>query len=316
MIRIGILGGTFDPVHNGHIYLAEKVCKKLSLDKVIFIPAYLPPHKKGQKVTSARHRFNMLKLAIKGRKNFRLSDMEIKRKGRSYSVETLRRLRRKYGCKAELFFITGADSLKDLDKWKDLREILALCKFVVVKRPGFGASKVPEGFIFLDINAKDISATEIRGNINLNEPLGGLLPGPVKRYIQRYAVYAALSAVFFMVFLASQIAYSAQDDSAGAVMRSQEMLDNEKMLREKVDKNDKMLLRKAVIKGITLIDRRKTMEIFAPFKGHWISKDDIHLIIDSIFAAYKEKGYFEKIERIDYKISKNTLTIIVKEAGR
>ena len=102
-MRIGILGGTFDPVHKGHIYLAKKVCAKLRLDKIIFIPSYLPPHKIGVKVTSARHRFNMLKLAIHGNKKFKISDMEIRRKGRSYSVETLRRLRKKYARKQNYF---------------------------------------------------------------------------------------------------------------------------------------------------------------------------------------------------------------------
>ena len=117
-MRIGILGGTFDPVHNGHIYLAKKVCQRLKLSKIIFIPAYIPPHKKGTKVTQARHRHNMLKLAIRGNKIFKISDMEIKRKGRSYSVQTLRQLRKRYGQKAEIFFITGSDSLQELDKWK------------------------------------------------------------------------------------------------------------------------------------------------------------------------------------------------------
>ena len=188
-MRIGILGGTFDPVHNGHIYLAKKACRKLSLDKVIFIPTYLPPHKKGVKVTSARHRFNMLKLAIHGNKKFKISDMEIKRKGRSYSVETLRRLRKKYGRKAELFFITGSDSLKELNKWKNLDEILRLCKFVIVERPGFTVKKAPESFMLLRINAKDISATDIRKRIKSGNSIIPLLPAAVKRYIYRYRLY-------------------------------------------------------------------------------------------------------------------------------
>ena len=188
-MRIGILGGTFDPVHKGHIYLAKKSCAKLRLDNIIFIPSYLPPHKKGAKVTSARHRFNMLKLAIQGNKKFRISDIEIKRKGRSYSVETLRRLRKKYGQKAELFFITGSDSLKELDKWKNLDEILKLCKFVIAKRPGFRVKKAPESFVLLRINAKDISATDIRKRIKSGKSISPLIPAAVKRYIYRYRPY-------------------------------------------------------------------------------------------------------------------------------
>ncbi len=188
-MKIGILGGTFDPVHYGHIYLAKKVYLKLRLDKIIFIPSYLPPHKKGVKVTSARHRFNMLKLAIQGDKKFKISDMEIRRKGRSYSVETLRRLRKKYGAKAELFFITGSDSLKEINKWKNLKEILSLCRFVIVERPGFNHSNPPKGFIFLKIGAKDISATDIRRKIKSDKPLNNFLPGLVKHYISRYELY-------------------------------------------------------------------------------------------------------------------------------
>jgi nicotinate-nucleotide adenylyltransferase len=188
-MRIGILGGTFDPVHNGHIYLAKKACAKLSLDKIIFIPTYIPPHKKGLKLASAKHRYNMLKLAISGNKKFRLSDMEIRRKGRSYSAETLRRLRKKYGYKAELFFITGSDSLKELHKWRNLPEILRFSKFVVVERPNFKVRNVPPGFIILKINAKNISSTDIRNRIKSNKPIGRLIPVPVKSYIYSRDVY-------------------------------------------------------------------------------------------------------------------------------
>lgn len=195
-IRIGILGGTFDPVHNGHIYLAKKVIKKLKLSKVIFIPAYIPPHKKGIKVTQAKHRYNMLKLATGGDKKFKVSNMEIKRKGRSYSVETLRSLRKKYGSRAELFFITGSDSLMELDKWKNLEEILSLCKFVVVERPGFKAGDIPKSFmrtsakdnsahgiIFLKINAKNISSTDIRNKVKTLKSVSGIVSAKVEDYI-------------------------------------------------------------------------------------------------------------------------------------
>nr|MBU1328514.1 nicotinate-nucleotide adenylyltransferase [Candidatus Omnitrophota bacterium] len=187
-MRIGILGGTFDPVHNGHVYLAEKTCAKLRLDKVIFIPTYLPPHKKGIRVTTAKHRFNMLKLAIQANKKFKISDMEIKRMGRSYSVETLRRLRKKYGAKAELFFITGSDSLKELDKWKNLKEIFTLCKFVIVERPGFKVKRKPDDFILLNINAKDISSSDIRNRIE-SKSVKSLIPAKVKAYIARHKLY-------------------------------------------------------------------------------------------------------------------------------
>ncbi|MCX5693220.1 MAG: nicotinate-nucleotide adenylyltransferase [Candidatus Omnitrophica bacterium] len=315
-MRIGILGGTFDPAHKGHIYLAKKACAKLRLDKIIFIPSYLPPHKKGVKVTPAKDRFNMLKLAMQDNKKFKISDMEIRRRGRSYSVETLRRLRKKYGKKAELFFITGSDSLKELNKWKNLKEILTLCRFVVVERPGFKTSKPPKGFIFLKISAKDISATDIRGRIKSDKPLNNFLPDSVKRYIYRYKLYGVLAGLLF-ILLGNGLIYAGQDNSpAGTIIKSQEMIEREKTLREKLDKNEKMHLKKAIVTGVTLIDKEKIKEIIDPFKNHWISKNDIQLILDSITAAYKEKGYADKLGRISYKIRKTTLNIIITETSQ
>ena len=142
-MKIGILGGTFDPVHLGHLYLAERVLRKLSLDKIIFIPAYLPPHKKKGNITPAGHRYNMVKISIGENRRFQVSDIELRRKGRSYSVETLRQLRKRYGLSVEIFFITGSDSLNDFDKWRNAKEIIKKYKFVIVKRPHFKVKNVP-----------------------------------------------------------------------------------------------------------------------------------------------------------------------------
>jgi len=187
--RIGILGGTFDPVHKGHLYLANKVLKKFSLNKIIFIPTYSPPHKKNVKVTPASHRFNMLKLAIESNENFKVSDIEIKRKGKSYSVETMRHLRKKYGTSVDLFFITGSDSLRELGRWKNLKEFLRLCKFVVVKRPKFPIKGDLSDFIVLNIDAKDISATDIRNRIKKGRPINKIIPKKVVSYIKRHSLY-------------------------------------------------------------------------------------------------------------------------------
>lgn len=190
-MRIGILGGTFDPIHRGHIYLAEKVLQKLSLGKIIFIPAYLPPHKRGIGITSARHRYNMVKLAVGKNKNFEVSAIELRRKGRSYSVETLRYLKEKYGKSSKIFFITGSDSLRELRKWKNLKEILNLCEFVVVKRPHFGIKNAQRSFIILDIDARDISATDIRRNIGRGLPINKLVPKAVNDYIIAHKLYTS-----------------------------------------------------------------------------------------------------------------------------
>jgi nicotinate-nucleotide adenylyltransferase len=171
------------------LYLAKKICQKLRLSRVIFIPTYIPPHKKGSRVTQPRHRYNMLKLAIEGNRKFKLSNMEIKRKGRSYSVETLRRLKKKYGAKTEFFFIAGSDSLKELNKWKNLGEILKLCTFVVVERPGFRALKIPENIVFIKINARDVSATDIRNRIKKGMPLASLIPAKAAGYARRNKLY-------------------------------------------------------------------------------------------------------------------------------
>lgn len=188
-MRIGLLGGTFDPIHKGHLYLAKKVSSKLSLEKIIFIPTYLPPHKTDVKITPARHRYNMVRLAIAGNKRFEASNIEIKRKGRSYSVETLRQVRRRYGNSAEIFFITGSDSMQELDKWKDLRGILRLCSFVVVKRPGFAIKNISTSFIILNIDAKDISATDIRNRRERGQSISKMVPKKIVDYVKKNKLY-------------------------------------------------------------------------------------------------------------------------------
>lgn len=188
-MKIGILGGTFDPIHNGHLYLAKKLLKRFFLDKIIFIPVYLPPHKKNIKITPAMHRFNMIKLAIQNNKNFTVSDIELKRRDRSYSIETLRQLRKQYGASTDIFFITGSDSLRELNKWKDLKGILKLCKFVIVKRPGFAIKKASKDFIILHINALPISATDIRKKLRKKQPITLLVSKKVRDYICKHSLY-------------------------------------------------------------------------------------------------------------------------------
>ncbi|MFH1854308.1 MAG: nicotinate-nucleotide adenylyltransferase [Candidatus Omnitrophota bacterium] len=190
-MRVGILGGTFDPIHNGHLFLAKKALKKLKLDKIIFIPAYLAPHKTRIRVTPTAHRYNMVKLALFGEKKFEISDIEIKRKGKSYSIDTLRQFKRRYGQDTEIFFITGSDSLRGINKWKDLGGILRLCRFVVAKRPDFEIKNLPRDFIVIDIGAKNISASDIRDKVHEGADITGLVPKKVRDYIKRHSLYLA-----------------------------------------------------------------------------------------------------------------------------
>jgi len=188
-MRIGILGGTFNPVHNGHIRLAEFARKKLKLDKIIFIPVNIPPHKKGPDITEPLFRYDMVRLAIEGMPNFEVSDIEVRKKGTSYSVETLKILKEKFGPEAELYFITGADSLYELAEWKDVDEIFALARFVVANRPGFPVARVPEGVEAIEVPEMDISSSEIRDKIRDGATVKGIVPDKVISYIKEKGLY-------------------------------------------------------------------------------------------------------------------------------
>src|SRR3989338_5638094 len=143
-MRIGILGGTFNPIHFGHLILAEEACFKLKLDKLIFVPAFLPPHKEVEPDINPRHRLNMVKTAIEDNARFEVSTFEIDSRKKSYSIETLKEFRRVQGADAQLFFITGSDSLKDLFSWKEISEIFKISRFIVANRPGYPFNEVPK----------------------------------------------------------------------------------------------------------------------------------------------------------------------------
>ena len=187
-MKIGILGGTFNPIHIGHLILAEEAREKLNLDKIIFVPTFLPPHKDNSDIVPARDRLAMVKLAIKGNRYFSVSDIEIKRDGRSYTIDTLKEFKKKYG-QDELYFIIGSDLLKYLDEWKDLDEINKLVKFVVVTRPGYPLEKIPSYIKTMAIRAVDVSAFEIRKCIKDNKSFGYLVPDSVYSYIINKKLY-------------------------------------------------------------------------------------------------------------------------------
>lgn len=187
-MKIGILGGTFNPVHIGHLILAEEVREKLGLERIIFVPAYLPPHKDNSDIAAADARLTMLKLAIKGNKYFSASAMEIERDGRSYTIDTVREFKKIYPLD-ELYFITGSDLLKYLDDWKDLAEITKMVKFIVGTRPGYPLEKIPAYISTVAIRAVDVSAFEIRQAQKENKSFRYLVPEAVYRYIKKKKLY-------------------------------------------------------------------------------------------------------------------------------
>lgn len=187
-MRIGILGGTFNPIHIGHLILAEEAREKLLLDRVIFVPTYLAPHKDNSDVTTAQDRYRMIKLAIKTNKHFTVSDIEIKRGGRSYTSDTLKEFRKIF-LREELYFIIGSDLLKYLDEWKDLDQILALVKFIVATRPGYPLEKIPGYISKVAIRAIDVSAYEVRRCIKEGLSFRYLVTDSVFNYINKKKLY-------------------------------------------------------------------------------------------------------------------------------
>ncbi len=188
-MRIGLFGGTFNPVHNGHISLASQAKLKLRLDKVIFIPTYIPVHKDSEKMIPAIDRLSMIELAIGKKAGFEVSPYEIDRKEKVYSVDTIKHFKDSYPQETEFFFLTGADSLAGLDTWKDIDKIFTLCDFIVFTRPGFAKADNIKNVTYIDMDEVDISSTQIRENISRDNPISELVPFQVADYIVKKNLY-------------------------------------------------------------------------------------------------------------------------------
>lgn len=213
-MRLGLFGGTFNPIHYGHLRSAEEIQESLALDHLLFIPAAHPPHKEDAAVTSFEIRLEMTRLAVAEHPVFEVSDIEGQRSGKSYSIETLRQFRESYGAAAELFFILGLDSILEINTWKDYRQLFTLCHFVVLDRPGFapqqlktvlqeevhpdcryqeseGAYLHPSGYrvYFRNTTRIDISSTRIRQLVRQGQSIRYLLPEAVRRYILNKNLY-------------------------------------------------------------------------------------------------------------------------------
>lgn len=196
-LRIGLFGGTFDPIHNGHLAVARAARRRFRLDGIYFIPCGRPPHKDRPGLSPYLHRFTMVALACAGEPGFWPSLLEagpdLRGRRRYYSIETVRRLRRQLGRRARLFFLLGADAFLYLPTWKHFRQLLRLCEFIVAARPGFNRrvrSSVPLGSLhFLPGVQVDISATAIRRAARQGRRLRGQVPQVVEEYIKKMKLY-------------------------------------------------------------------------------------------------------------------------------
>jgi len=187
-MKIGILGGTFNPIHYGHLILGEQVLGQLKLDKVIYVPSFLPPHKSNVGIVSPDRRFKMIQLAVAGNSHFSVSDIEIKREGKSYTVDTLREIKKRYP-RAELFFICGSDLVSELPTWKNADEIFELATFVLAKRPGFGKRLAGRDYLKIHVAQVDISSSLIRDLVKKGRSIHYLTPANVVAYIEKYGLY-------------------------------------------------------------------------------------------------------------------------------
>lgn len=188
-LRLGVMGGTFDPIHNGHLFAANEVANIFKLDQVIFVPAAEPWQKSS--FSSAAHRLKMTVLATKSNKKFKVSRVDLDRSGPTYTVDTLRDLRKAHP-DAELFFILGSDALSNIETWKGVDELWSLAHFVAVSRPGhpFKLPKSPiDAISVLEMPSLAISATNIRERVNQARPIDYLLPSRVVKYISRHGLY-------------------------------------------------------------------------------------------------------------------------------
>lgn len=194
-MKIGILGGSFDPIHKGHLILARESEKQFKLDKILFVPALIPPHKKHDHLLSpAPLRARMVEIAIQGNPQWELCDAELTRQGISYTVDTLRELGKRYPPPHELFFIAGADSFLDLEEWKDPEEILKLAQWIVAPRPSYSLpDKLPSRFHWLKIPPLALSATELRRKLERGEDVSEWVPEKVRDYLEREKVYRGKS---------------------------------------------------------------------------------------------------------------------------
>jgi nicotinate-nucleotide adenylyltransferase len=213
-MRLGLFGGTFNPIHLGHLRAGVEVQERFALDRVLYLPAAVPPHKATPELLASAHRLKMVRLAVGGQSRLKASDAEIKRSGKSYSIQTVRHFHRAFPQGVELFFILGLDAFLEIPTWKEYRQLFGLCHFIVLDRHGFSRRRLPE-FLFEEISPEfvpiprehrflhpsghsvywaaitrlDISSTLIRGLRSQGKAISYLVPEAVGEYIEIKRLY-------------------------------------------------------------------------------------------------------------------------------
>lgn len=192
-LRLGVMGGVFDPIHIGHLFTAEEARIKFNLYKVIFVPSLQPIHKRNDQITDIKHRLKMTYLATEGNPHFEVSEIEVNRPGPSYTIDTIKEFRKIYGWQTDIFFITGADAFLEIDTWYKKDELLKLCQFVAATRPGYDLNKLNDNFKkvlkIMEIPALAISSTDIRYRVKNNLNIKYIVLEEVRKYIYKNKLY-------------------------------------------------------------------------------------------------------------------------------
>ena len=197
--RLGIMGGTFDPIHIGHLACAEQAREACRLDGVVFMPAGDPWMKHGRRLASAEDRFAMVSLAVRDNPRFDASRLEVDRAGETYTVDTLRALRRHYPTNVELYFLSGADAILRISEWHDATEVTELAHLIAVTRPGYRIDEARERYARafgaglrvdqLEVTALSVSSTDLREKVRMGESIRYLVPQVVADYIEEHGLY-------------------------------------------------------------------------------------------------------------------------------
>ncbi len=201
--RIGVMGGTFDPIHLGHLAAAQEAFEQFAMDEVVFVPAASSPFKQEEESQDAEKRYLMTVIATASHPRFQVSRLELERPGPSYTIETMRELRRAYGPRSEFFFIGGTDTIMELGAWREPEALLELCTFIAVERPGYEADKIKKSLsaserkrftanpriVSMKMPGMDLSSTDIRQRVREGRSIRYMVPWEVIGFIEKNGLY-------------------------------------------------------------------------------------------------------------------------------